>query len=121
MGVAMYHANWDRLLETCHKQGTDLLFVPGSPPLVRTASQWRALELPPLIPEEIRSLATEALKGAPHAETNGYSYCDFWYGDVEYFRAVAFGFPETTVFMVARLPKPRPENELYIKPDWPVE
>ena len=38
---------------------------------------------------DVRSLAAEALKGAPPAAADGYHYCDFWYGEVAYFRAMA--------------------------------
>src|SRR3954468_1663716 len=93
---------WDRLLETCcRKEATDILLRPGSPPLLRSAKGWQALALPPLLPEDVIELAEEAMRlGAPKPTEHGHTYCDFLHDDKAGFRAMAFGYPETTLLIV---------------------
>ena len=94
---------WDKLLETCYRRGTDLLLVPGSPPWVRTADGWRALQIPPLMSDEVRFLASEQFVGREDwtGNADGFAFLDVKYGDVK-FRLMAYGFPETT-FIIATL------------------
>lgn len=77
----MNRERWGRLLETCRQQGTDLLFVPGSPPMVRTPTDWRSLQRPPLSTDDVRSMAVECLAGADRVDADGYGYCDFPWGE----------------------------------------
>jgi hypothetical protein len=100
---------WNRLLETSRNHGGDLLLVPGSPPLVRTGDDWRALMLPPLYPADVQAHATDCLDGAGTLSDDGYTYRDFPYArgtDTLDFRARAFAYPNTSVLLVSRLPDP---------------
>jgi hypothetical protein len=40
--------------------------------------------------------------GAPRPTEHGHTYCDFLHGDKGGFRAMAFGYPETTLLIVSR-------------------
>src|SRR4051794_34197563 len=92
---------WDRLLETVRRREADVaLLVPGSPPLIRVGETWRALQLPPTTAEEVVALATERMTPAPQGTGEGYAYADFWFGDVAFFRVMAFGFPGTHLLVV---------------------
>src|SRR4051812_29013684 len=102
---------WDRMLETCYRQdATDLLFVPGPPPMVRLRTSWRALELPPVDAAAVQALANERIGAEPDGRADGYAYSDFSYGDVIRFRAMAFGYPFTDVLVIARRPT-EPDDE----------
>jgi Tfp pilus assembly pilus retraction ATPase PilT len=97
----MDNKHWGKLLETClRQQGTDLLFVPGSPPLVRTDADWRTFELPPLAPGDVKSMASEFLGGPNRKEADGYTYCHFPYRDT-HFRLRAFNYPDTVLLVVS--------------------
>jgi hypothetical protein len=114
--MIMSSFDWDRLLETCHTNDADLaLLVPGSPPLIRIADSWRALQVPALTSDEIVDLAAQQLHPKPDAQTDdGYAYSDFQYRDVALFRAMAFGFPQTKLLVLSRFaqppPPPRPDS-----------
>ena len=98
---------WDRLLETCcNRQGTDLLFVEGSPPLMRVSDSWRTLQVPPLKIEDIRRLLTEQPKREPDFVADGYACFTFWYREEnrEWFRVMAFGYPETKMLIASHCP-----------------
>ena len=98
---------WDRLLETCCRRDADVaLLVPGSPPLIRVGKYWRSLDVPPLLPQDVVAMAAERLRPKPEGEVAGYAYSEFWYGDEEFFCAMAFGFPETRLLVVSRSPRP---------------
>ncbi len=84
------------------------LLAPGSPPVLRVGQSWQSLEVPPLEPEDVKTMAAEVLRGKPKSETDGYAYTDFWYGDVAFFRAMAFGYPETTLLVVSPTTPTRP-------------
>lgn len=100
---------WDRLLETCYKRKADAaLLCPGSPPLLRIEQAWRSLQVSPLELQDVKAMAAEILRPKPDAETDGYAYSDFWYGDVEFFRAMAFEFPETKLLVVSPTARTRP-------------
>ena len=102
---------WDRLLETClRKDASVVLLVPGSPPLMRIGRVWRGLDVPALSAEDVVDLAAERIRPGRHAQSNGYAYDDFWYRDGAFFRAMAFGFPETKVLVVSPAPPPRPPS-----------
>jgi hypothetical protein len=104
----------NRFLNTCYRLGSDLLFVSGSSPMVRTLAMWRATDVPNLSPDQVRSIASDAIGRAAHVRADGYELCDFWYRDVAFFRAMAFGYPETTVLAVSRLRDPR--GWIYYRP-----
>ncbi len=100
---------WDRLLETCYKRKADVaLLAPGSPPVVRVDQSWRSLQVSPLEPGDVKAMASEILRPGPEAEADGYAYRDFWFGDVAFFRAMAFGYPETTLLVVSPTAPTRP-------------
>jgi hypothetical protein len=100
---------WDRLLETCLKREAQIaLLVPGSPPLLQIGGAWRSVDVPPLSAENVSDLAAERLSPEPDGERDGFAYADFWYGDVAFFRVMAFGFPQTTLLVVSRTPGTRP-------------
>jgi hypothetical protein len=99
----MASLQWDRLLETCHRHGAgDLLLTPGSPPMIHLHEGWRALHTPAIDVGAVRTLADDRLGATPDAEVDGYAYSDFRYGEAGMFRAMAFGFPNTTVLLVTR-------------------
>jgi Tfp pilus assembly ATPase PilU len=96
---------WDRLLETCsHNDASDLLLVPGSPPLIRLKEEWRVLSLPPLEMDQIRSMVEERMSGCSVAAKDGSIWWDIQHSDGSIFRISAFGYPETKVLLMARLP-----------------
>jgi Tfp pilus assembly pilus retraction ATPase PilT len=102
----MARPDWDRLFGTCYKGGgTDLFLIPGSPPLIRLADGWHSmlaggdLTLPDVV-----SLARERLGATPDGQADGYSFSDFAFGNVARFRVMAFGYPKTTMLLVARWP-----------------
>ena len=100
---------WNRLLETSRNHGGDLLLIPGSPPLVRTGDDWRALMLPPLSPADVQALATDCLSDVATTSDDGFTYRDFPCGagpDTIHFRARAFAYPNTSVLLVGRIPDP---------------
>jgi Tfp pilus assembly pilus retraction ATPase PilT len=88
-----------------------MLLAPGSPPMLRLDDAWRALQLSPLQAEDVISMAAAQLSPKPQGEKDGYAYCDFSYGDVRvaFYRAMAFGFPETRFLMVSRTPPSGPQ------------
>jgi Tfp pilus assembly pilus retraction ATPase PilT len=98
----------ERLLETCvRNNATDMRLVPDAPPQIRTTQGWRALSIPPATAADIALLAEDILTRAPSClQGNGYTYLDFWYGDVAYFRAMAYGHPDTTALVLMRLVPP---------------
>jgi Tfp pilus assembly pilus retraction ATPase PilT len=92
---------WDRLLETCCRRHADvMLLTAGCPPMLHIEGIWRTLQTPPLEPGDVKAMATEVLDPKPEQQM-GYAYSDFWYGDVAFFRAMAFGYPETTLLIVS--------------------
>jgi hypothetical protein len=94
---------WDRLLETCYQRGAEVaVLVPGSPPLVRLGDTFRALQVPPLTEQDVQDMARELPGGAPTMNADGYSYVDFWYGNFVFYRAMAFGFPNTRALVLSR-------------------
>ena len=100
---------WDRLLETCRQRHADVaLLTPGSPPQLRIDQSWRSLQVPPLEPGDVKAMAAEILRPKPDAETDGYAYVDFSYGDDAFFRAMAFGYPETRLLVVSPTTPTRP-------------
>ena len=102
---------WDRLLETyCRRDASVMLFVPGSPPILHIGQDWRPLQVPPLEAADVVEMAAERMSPAPDGEAAGYAYSDFWYGDVAYFRAMAFGHPETRLLVVSRTQPDRPPS-----------
>jgi hypothetical protein len=52
----------------------------------------------------LRALANERLAPNPDGQGDGYAYSDFRFGDAARFRALAFGYPATSVLLVARYP-----------------
>src|SRR6476659_569357 len=78
--------DFDRLLETYVRRNASLLvLVAGSPPLILIEGLLRAMETPPLTPADVEELTFEkfTVRGQiGPAKANGYSYEDFWYGDV---------------------------------------
>ena len=96
---------WDRLLETLSRNsGTDLLLVPGSPPMVRTAQQIQAMSVPPLTEGDVAMLAEEMLSKKISGSADGYTWLDFNYlhDSAAWFRIMAFGYPATRAVMVMR-------------------
>jgi len=92
----------DRALETCWKRhGTDIVFAPDNPPLLRTPKGWHAMSIPPLDAAQIRALADERMSPKPDGEEGVYAWKDFRYGDVASFRAIAFGYPNTTLLVIS--------------------
>ena len=93
---------WDRLLLTyVHNDASDMLLVPGSPPILRLAKQWRALQIPPLEPADVTEMTDELLP-VMDGESDGYAYGHVWYSDVAYFRGLAFGYPQTKLLVLTR-------------------
>ena len=106
-------ALWDKLLETAYRRGSDLLFIGGSPPLLRTKDCFRNLELPSLSTQGVEALAKEILvetPSSPFAVSDGYTYQDFRHGKVAWFRAMGFGFPNTKLLVIMRLPEDYEES-----------
>ena len=95
---------WDRLLETCYQRGTDLLFISGSPPLIRTGDGWRSCEIAPLSLDDVRRLANELFEDNSPGGEDGFASCTFAYGDVCQFRAMAFAYPDTKSLLVSQVP-----------------
>ena len=103
---------WDRLLETCYRQGAEVaVLVPGSPPLVRVGEVFRALQVPPLTEQDLEDMVRQLPGGAPTLEGDGYLYLDFWYGKLAYYRAMAFGFPNTRALVLNRCRPPHPPED----------
>ena len=101
----MASLSWDRLLGTLHRRGAaDLLLTSGSPPMIRMPECWRALQTMTLDAAAVQALAGEMLKDRPPAHTDGYAHVDLLYGDATQFRILAFGYPDTHLLMVSRLP-----------------
>jgi hypothetical protein len=97
-----------RLLETCcHKNATDALVVPGSPPLIRIRGNWQSAGATKVLPSDVTSL-TQQTVGLGPSQANGYSFCDFNFGGVARFKAIAFGFPQTTFLLLVHLPQDSP-------------
>jgi Tfp pilus assembly pilus retraction ATPase PilT len=110
----MASLQWDRLLETCcRSNATDLLLIPGSPPLIRLDELWRSLQVNATHLEEIRALATELLGANPRGRADGYAFSSFRFGKSDRFRAMAIGFPDTTALVVSRHPYP-PESGSFV-------
>jgi hypothetical protein len=78
------------------------VLVPGSPPLVRVGDTFRALQVPPLAVQDLEDMARELLGDAVKSDADGYSYVDFWYGTLAFYRAMAFGFPSTRALVLSR-------------------
>lgn len=91
-----------------YRRGADVaLLIPGSPPSLRIAQEWRPLITPALLRLDVDALVAQQFE-EPHFE-EGYAYVDFWYGDVRYFRAMAFGYPQTTSLVISvKAPPPKP-------------
>ncbi len=101
----MASLQWDRLLETCYRRNaSDILLSPGASPMIRLAESWRSLQVPPVDAATIQALASEQLGENPAGREDGYSYSDFGYGDVGWFRATAIGYPATNVLLISRYP-----------------
>jgi hypothetical protein len=86
-----------------------MLIAPASPPLIQIANFWRALQVEPLRAEDLTALA-DGLRGLKIDSGNeGYAVLDFVYSPVQAtitrYRAMAFGYPQTTFILVARLPE----------------
>jgi Tfp pilus assembly pilus retraction ATPase PilT len=97
---------WDRMLETCHKRnGSELLLFPGSPPMIRMRRNWRAMDVPPIDAPTLQALAQELIGKKPDGQADGYTYSEFGYGDMRRLRAMAFGYPDTRLLIVARFPR----------------
>ena len=100
----MASLQWARLLETCcRRDASDLLLTVGSPPMIRLRESWRALQVPPLDVAALQVLAEERLGTRPDGEADGFAYSHFRYGDAG-FRAMAFGYPDTKLLLVAKYP-----------------
>jgi Tfp pilus assembly pilus retraction ATPase PilT len=96
---------WDRLLETLSKNnGTNLLLVPGSPPMLQIAQQMQALSVPPLAGDDVHALPEEMLSKKVSGTADGYTWLDFnfLHDAGAWFRIMAFGYPDTKVVMVTR-------------------
>jgi hypothetical protein len=52
---------------------------------------------------DVKTLAAERLVGYQHVEADGYCYADFDYGTDTHFRAMAFGHPEYSMLIIAKL------------------
>jgi hypothetical protein len=109
-------AKLDRILETCWRQrGTDIVFAPNRRPLLRTDDGWHELQTTPLSHNDIKALAEERLSSRVDGNEGVYSYTDFRYWDVATFRAIAFGYPETTLLVIScfhAIPYKPPENTM---------
>ncbi len=102
----MAKVEWDRLLETCiQRKATDILLVPGSPPLLRVNDKWRPLVTPDLKPDALAELAAAKLGPEPTAREFGYFYVDFTFHDSTRFRLMTFGHPTPTLLVVSRYPE----------------
>jgi len=108
-GVAMAALVWDRLLETLSRNnGTNILLVPGSPPMLQIAQQMQALSVPPLAESDVHALAEEMLSKKVSGTADGYAWVDFnfLHDASAWFRIMAFGYPDTKVVMVTRQVQP---------------
>ena len=93
-----------RVLETCCRlHAADALLTPGSPPLVRHYGVWRSLKSPRVLMSDVVSMAMETVGARPSAGADGYTYTDFNFGNVARFRAMAFGYPQTTLLLLVHL------------------
>ncbi len=96
---------WDRILETCYRQNaTDVLLVPGSPPMIRLGATWRALAAPALKSSDIQAFAKGQFGDKQPQEVYGHVSIDFPYGDVAMFHMMAFGYPSTNLVVLTRQP-----------------
>jgi len=99
---------WDRLLNTTYlRNAEELLLISGSPPLLRMPDRLRALALPALDQSEVASLTAEMLADRSTPSEAGYASFEFRYvhdGDrTAWFRATAFGYPNTQLLLVTRI------------------
>ena len=110
---------WDRLLLAYVRNNADvLLLVPGSPPILRIGEEWRALQLPPLEPADVSGM-TDELLAVTEGQGGGYAYGHVWYGDVAYFYALAFGYPQTTLLVLSRQEPDGPPPQI-VDRTWPA-
>src|SRR3712207_2399379 len=96
---------WDRLLETCSsRNASDVLLMPGFAPSIRLQDEVRTLQVPPVEPADLEHLLREIFPAPPAvpASTDEYAYQDFSYGETVWFRALAFGYPQTKLLLVMR-------------------
>lgn len=111
---------WDRLMETCIKQGgTEVLLTTGSPPQLRVGGGLSALRLAPLSGRDIEELA-ESFCAPPavvddtgryqYAQADGYLFIDVAYRDGHVFRAAVFGQPSPSLILLIRLDTVTVEN-----------
>ena len=82
-----------------------MLLAPGAPPMIQIDGLWRSMSTEMLTPADLVALGNERLGLKPDGITNGYAYLDFSYGDVARFRVMAFGYPRTTLLLLARWPE----------------
>jgi hypothetical protein len=109
---------WDRLLETCYRREAELaVLVPGSPPLVRVGDTFRALQVPPLTVKDLEEMVRERLGETPELNSDGYAHGDFWYGDLVFYRVLAFGFPNTRALVLNKCKPTHPAPENPRRPD----
>jgi hypothetical protein len=101
---------WDRLLETAHVHKADLLLVPGSPPLLRMPSHLRSLSVPVLDDQDVISLAREMFSTGASGDGDGYTWFDsrYLHDTNDWFRLMAFGYPQTKFLMVIHIPPATP-------------
>jgi len=98
----------DRFLETCYRNdgATEVRVEAGSQPLIRVNDDWRTLQTRRLLLEDVQRMAKELFGTERLSESKGCCIVDFWFGNVARFRAMAFGFPETTAMLLQRLKNP---------------
>jgi hypothetical protein len=86
----------------CRQNAVDVLLVPGSPPMIRLATSWRALAAPALKSSDIQAFAKGQFGDKQPQEVYGYASIDFPYGDVAMFHMMAFGYPSTNLVVLTR-------------------
>jgi hypothetical protein len=76
--------------------------------MLRLRDGWHAVKTATPQSDDPQRLATICLQHGRRGESEGHSFTDFSFGDIARFRAMAFGFPNTTVLMISRMEESPP-------------
>jgi hypothetical protein len=71
--------------------------------MLRLRDVWRALKTVCAEPDDPQQLAEMCFQQRTPGKSEGHAYIDFSFGNVARFRAMAFGFPKTTMLLFSRL------------------
>ena len=94
----------ERVLETCRtRSASDAFLIPGAQVLIRIRGGWRTLQTNRVTVADLASMAARTVGPNPAINEGGYAHCDFNFGNVARFKAMAFGYPETTALLLVQL------------------